>query len=76
MRNKALAPFFGNGIFSQDGALWKHSRDIIKPLFTRAEISDVDSFRLYADRMFSLIPSDGSTVDIHPLLLKLVRSLV
>ena len=76
MRNKALAPFFGNGIFSQDGAIWKHSRDIIKPLFTRAEVSDVDSFKIYVDRMLSLIPGDGATVDIHPLLLKMVQTLM
>ena len=73
MRNKALSPFLGNGIFSQDGPQWKHSRDLIKPLFTRAELSnDVESFKIYVDRLFSLIPCDGSTVDLQPLLLKMV----
>ena len=73
MRNKALSPFLGDGIFSQDGARWKHSRDLIKPLFTRAELSgDIDSFKIYADRLLSLIPRDGSTVDLQPLLLKMV----
>ena len=74
MRNKALSPFLGNGIFSQDGALWKHSRDLIKPLFTRAELSDIDSFKVHVNRFLNLIPKDGSTVDLHPLLLKLVRN--
>lgn len=72
MRNKALSPFLGNGIFSQDGALWKHSRDLIKPLFVRAELSDIDSFKVHVDRFLNLVPRDGSTVDLHPLLLKLV----
>ncbi|CAF9936885.1 MAG: hypothetical protein ALECFALPRED_006997 [Alectoria fallacina] len=71
MRNKALSPFLGNGIFSQDGASWKHSRDLIKPLFTRAELSDIDSFEVHVNRFLNLIPRDGSTVDLHPLLLKL-----
>lgn len=75
MRNKALAPFLGNGIFSQDGAPWKHSRDIIKPLFTRAELSDIESFKVHVDRFLSLIPRDGGTVDLQPLLLKMVREL-
>lgn len=72
MRNKALSPFLGNGIFSQDGASWRRSRDLIKPLFVRAELSDIDSFEVHVDRFLSLIPRDGSTVDLHPLLLKLV----
>lgn len=72
MRNKAMSPFLGNGIFSQDGASWKHSRDLIKPLFKRAELSDIDSFKVHVDRFLNLIPRDGSTVDLHPLLLKLV----
>ena len=73
MRNKSLAPLLGNGIFSQDGSSWKHSRDLIKPLFMRAELSDIDSFKVHVDRFLDLIPRDGRTVDLHPLLLKLVR---
>ena len=72
MRNKALSPLLGNGIFSQDGASWKYSRDLIKPLFLRAELSDIDSFKLHVNRFLNLVPRDGSTVDLHPLLLKLV----
>lgn len=72
MRNKALLPLLGNGIFSQDGASWKHSRYLIKPLFMQAELSDIDSFEVHVNRFLGLIPRDGSTVDLHPLLMKLV----
>ena len=72
MRNKALSPLLGDGIFSQDGPVWRHSRDLIKPLFMRAELSDLDSFKVHVDRFLSLIPRDGTTVDLQPLLLKLV----
>ena len=72
MRNKSLSPLLGNGIFSQDGSSWKHSRDLIKPLFMWAELSDIDSFKVHVNRFLDLIPRDGSTVDLHPLLLKLV----
>ncbi len=34
-RNAASSLFLGRGIFSEDGALWKHSRDLIKPLVAR-----------------------------------------
>ncbi|KAK5997697.1 Cytochrome P450 monooxygenase iccC [Cladobotryum mycophilum] len=70
-RNNALMPFLGHGIFSEDGPAWRHSRELVKPLFKRAELSDVDRFRKHVDRMISLIPRDGSMVDLKPLLDKL-----
>jgi cytochrome P450 monooxygenase len=72
-RNKAMMPFLGRGIFSEDGPAWKRSRDLIKPLFKRAELSDVEGFKKFVDRMLALIPRDGSTVDLKPLFEKLVR---
>lgn len=71
-RTNSLLPFLGRGIFSEDGAAWKGSRDLVKPLFKRAEFSDLDGFRQHADRFFNLIPRDGSSVDLQPLLGKLV----
>ena len=64
--------FLGRGIFSEDGVFWKHSRNLIKPLFARSVISDVNSLGVFVDRLFELIPRDGSTFDIQPLLHKLV----
>ena len=72
LRNASTSPFLGKGIFSEDGALWKQSRDLIKPLFARSAISDVDSLGVFVDRLFKIIPRDGTTVDIQPLLHKLV----
>lgn len=72
MRNKALSPLLGDGIFSQDGSVWRHSRGLIKLLFMRAELSDLDSFKVHVDQFLSLIPRDGTAVDLQPLLLRLV----
>ena len=71
-RNASSSPFLGRGIFSEDGAFWKHSRDLIKPTFARSEISDVNSLGVFVDRLLDLIPHDGTTVDIQPLIHKLV----
>ena len=71
-RNASSSLFLGRGIFSEDGAAWKSSRDLIKPLFARSEISDVDSLGVFVDHLFALIPRDGATIDIQPLLHKLV----
>lgn len=71
-RNSFVSPFLGRGIFSEDGPYWKHSRDLIKPTFSRAEISDIDSLSTFVERMIHLIPRDGSTIDVQPLIHKLV----
>ncbi|PNP47752.1 hypothetical protein THARTR1_10437 [Trichoderma harzianum] len=57
--------FLGDGIFSQDGPEWKHSRDMIKPIFSRSELSDVERLNFHIDRLVNLIPRDGSMIDLQ-----------
>ncbi|KAK2606257.1 hypothetical protein QQS21_003305 [Conoideocrella luteorostrata] len=71
VRSEAVLQFLGLGIFTKDGPGWKHSRELLRPLFRRAELSDVHRFEKHVDRMLSLIPRDGSTFDMAPLLGKL-----
>ncbi|KAF2159577.1 hypothetical protein M409DRAFT_70900 [Zasmidium cellare ATCC 36951] len=68
---RIVTPFSRSNIINQDGAAWRHSRDLINPLFKRAELDDVERFKKFVDRMITLIPRDESTVDMHPLLRKL-----
>ena len=76
-RNTASTPVFGDGIFTQDGAAWKHSREMIKPLFSRLEITELEPLPTYTNRLLGLIPRDGRTIDVQPLLHKFVfKSLV
>ncbi|EXV06678.1 cytochrome P450 [Metarhizium robertsii] len=71
IRITPILRLIGHGIFTKDGPAWKHSRDALKPLFLRAELSDVDRFKKHVDRMLSLIPRDGRTVDLKPLICRL-----
>ncbi len=71
-RKNLSAPFMGTGILSSDGAHWKRSRDLIKPIFSRSEIADIDSLSVHVDQLLNMIPRDGSTIDMQPLLQKLV----
>lgn len=64
--------FTGDGILSTDGPAWKRSRELITPTFARREIADLDSLEVYLDRMLSLVPGDNQTVDMQPLLKRLV----
>lgn len=71
-RNNPFSQVFGEGIFSQDGPAWKHSREMIKPLFTRSEIADLSPLPTYTDRLIGLLPRDGRTTNVQPLLHKFV----
>jgi cytochrome P450 monooxygenase len=42
----AQAPLLGPSVFS-DGPIWKYARSKIKPIFARAELSDMDHFALF-----------------------------
>lgn len=65
-------PFFGKGIFSMNGAEWKHARDLVRPTFSKAEISDVRWMARHVDRLIVLIPRDESTIDLQVPLRKMV----
>ncbi|KAI2601732.1 cytochrome P450 [Hypoxylon sp. NC1633] len=66
--NGALAPFTGRGVSSSDGPRWAASRELVLPYFDRAAFTNLNRLRSHADRLLSKIPSDGSTVDMQPLL--------
>lgn len=72
-RNSSTSAFLGRGIFSEDGSFWKYSRDLVKPTFSRSEISDVSSVGEFVDRMLELIPRDGASIDMQPVMHNLVR---
>lgn len=73
-RSSSASPVLGRGIFSADGVFWRHSRDLIKPTFARSEISDVNSLGNFVDTLLEQMPDGGTTIDIQPLLHKLVMT--
>lgn len=64
--------FIGPGILTNEGAAWRRSRNLIKPLFKRAELSDVVRFERHVDRLMKVLPRDGQTVDLMPWMAKVV----
>lgn len=63
--------FLGPGIFSSDGPRWKWARGVVTPLFKKTEVRSMAMFKRHVDLFISLIPRDGSTVDVQPLLKKM-----
>ena len=72
MRGNIGAPFLDRGVFTEDGEFWKHSRALIRPTFSRAEIADLNNFELHVARFLALIPRDGQAFDIQPLAKRLL----
>ncbi|EPE37028.1 Cytochrome P450 [Glarea lozoyensis ATCC 20868] len=56
-----------NGVFTDDGQPWRHARALIRPTFTRFEITDLEYFKTFVERFLALFPRDGSEFDMLPL---------
>jgi cytochrome P450 len=72
VRRAATLPFLGEGVFTMDGPFWEHSRALIRPTFSKSNISNLPAFEANLQKFFALLPTDGSTIDLKPLLCKLV----
>ncbi|KUJ10601.1 cytochrome P450 [Mollisia scopiformis] len=44
-------PLLGNGIFTQDGAGWEHSRTMMRPQFVREQVSDLGLEEIHVQNM-------------------------
>jgi len=66
--------FFGNGMLVTDGPQWKISRALIRPTFDVAHIANLARLGPHVDQFMTLLPRDRSTIDLLPLLKRLVRS--
>ena len=68
IRRAPTLPFLGEGVFTMDGPVWEHSRAMIRPTFTRSNLANLPAFEVHFRKFLKLLPTDGSTVDLKPLL--------
>jgi hypothetical protein len=73
---KGSMPFADKGINTTDGEDWQFSKTLIKPFFERDVYTDTDRIALYADRFLALLPQDGETFDVQPLIQRWVSNSV
>lgn len=64
--------FCGKGFITTDGAVWEHSRALLKPSFNRSNMTDLTELEKHLELLVDRIPTDGSVVDLQPLLFNLV----
>nr|AIY55343.1 cytochrome P450 monooxygenase CYP52-N2 [Wickerhamiella domercqiae] len=66
-RGIRLRQVIGDGIFTQDGAPWKHSRDMLRPQFSREQISRVEVLSHHIDVLIREIKKSGGNVELQRL---------
>jgi len=64
-RPAVFAPLLGNGIFTQEGLAWKHSRDLLRKQFVRTQYQNLNHFREHVDNLINSMPIDGD-IDLQP----------
>ncbi|TGO31712.1 hypothetical protein BHYA_0426g00030 [Botrytis hyacinthi] len=64
---KPAGPLLGDGAFTTDGHIWKRSRELLQPVFSRSQVSQLSGLKSHLQRFLKRIPRDGSTIDIQPL---------
>ncbi|EHK17068.1 uncharacterized protein TRIVIDRAFT_42427 [Trichoderma virens Gv29-8] len=64
MFHRTWKPFLGDSIFTTDGQMWQQSRNLIRPMFIKQKIRDLDILERWNDVLISKLPPSGQTVDI------------
>ncbi|KAL8679207.1 MAG: hypothetical protein Q9186_004504 [Xanthomendoza sp. 1 TL-2023] len=65
-RGPTFAPLLGNGIFTQEAAPWKHSRDMLRPLFSLNRANIFTQVEEHTEYLVNCIPT-GEFIDLQTL---------
>ena len=69
-RSAALRPLLGSGIFTQDGAEWKHSRQLLRPQFATHKAKTFSRIQRCVEDLIDSIPDNGF-VDLQKLFFRM-----
>jgi cytochrome P450 len=61
--NKDFHDFLGDSIFTTDGQQWHDSRQLIRPLFIKDRLSDIEIFEKHCQQLIPMLGGQGQTVD-------------
>ncbi|KAF2435579.1 cytochrome P450 alkane hydroxylase [Tothia fuscella] len=70
-RRDITFPMFGDGIFTQEGSAWKHSRDMIRPQLMHKQYEDLEVFRQPTDDLIQNIVESEGIVDLQELFFRM-----
>jgi cytochrome P450 len=66
-----FSPLLGNGIFTQEGIAWKHSRELLRKQFVRTQYQNLDHFREHVENLIARLPAEEGLIDLQPLFFSL-----
>ncbi|KAK4446132.1 cytochrome P450 alkane hydroxylase, partial [Podospora aff. communis PSN243] len=66
-RREIAFPMFGDGIFTQEGEAWKHSRMMLRPQLTHRQYEDLKLFDGPLNDLLDSLPHSGGIIDLQPL---------
>ncbi|KXT03843.1 hypothetical protein AC578_8907 [Pseudocercospora eumusae] len=55
----------GIGVFNADGKTWERGRALVKPNFSRKQVSDLQTFETHVQALMRAIPADGSPIEMQ-----------
>ena len=71
VRYGVFSPLLGNGIFTQEGTAWKHSRELLRKQFIRMQYQNLDHFREHVDNLIARLLAEEGVIDLQPLFFSL-----
>jgi cytochrome P450 len=70
-RRAITFPMFGDGIFTQEGPEWKHSRDLLRPQLQHKQYENLEVLRTAVDDLIQHLQESNGAVDLQPLFFRL-----
>jgi cytochrome P450 len=70
-RRAITFPMFGDGIFTQEGPEWEHSRDMLRPQLEYKQYESLQAFHEAVDDFIQLIRHANGPIDLQPLFFRL-----
>ncbi|KAH8899651.1 cytochrome P450 [Thozetella sp. PMI_491] len=65
--HRVWSPFLGDSIFTTDGQQWSDSRALIRPMFVKDRVRDLEIFEKWTQKMMASMSAPGETVDMMDL---------
>lgn len=74
--HKVWEPFLGDSIFTTDHKQWQESRNLIRPMFMKNRVSDLDIFERRTQIMLEQFPKSGETFDLMDLFYRMTIDVI
>ena len=66
-----MRAMIGEGIFTQDGTQWKHSREVLRKQFIRMQYQNLKGFRVHLEEFIERLKASPDVTDLQPMFYRL-----